>query len=73
MERRGTREEKLSTEDIADIAIMLACERDETWTTLSSMRPEAKQKLLSAVCILVQEVVEDNGFTERFKKTWGGG
>ena len=38
------------------------------------MRSDAEKKLLSAVCILVQEVVEDNGLTERFKnwaKRWG--
>ena len=32
-ERRGTRQEELSAEDIA---IMFACERDETWNTLRS-------------------------------------
>ena len=47
---------------------------NETWTTLRGTRPKAKQKLLSAVCTFVQEVVEDNGLTERFKnwaKCWG--
>ena len=71
MERRGTREEKLTAKDIA---IMLACECDETWQTLRNMRPDARRKLLSAVRILVQEVVEDNGLTERFRnweKRWG--
>ena len=46
----------------------------EAWCTVRGMRPEAKKKLLSAVCILVQEVVEDNGLTEQFKiwaKRWG--
>ena len=50
---------------------MLACEADETWTTLRNLRPEAKQKLLSAVCILVQEVVKDNGLSFKNKaKGW---
>ena len=35
------------------------------------MRPEAKQKLLSPLCILVQEVVEDNGLTENWARRWG--
>ena len=70
---RLTREEDLLQEDIA-IAIMLACDADETWKTLRSLRPEAKQKVLSAICVLVQEVVEDNGLATRFKdwaRRWG--
>ena len=60
--RRGLREEDLTAEDIA---IMTTCEIDETWQTLRHMRPLAKKQLLSAaLCILVQEVVEDNGLTE---------
>ena len=41
---------------------------------IRSMRPDAKQKLLSTICILVQEVLEDNGLCERFKnwaRRWG--
>ena len=55
-------------------AIMAACEADETWRALRSLRPEGKQKLLSALCVLIQEVVEDNGLSKRFEgwaMRWG--
>ena len=45
---------------------MAACEAEEAWQTLRKMRPEAKQKFMSAVCILVQEIAEDNGLCERY-------
>ena len=46
---------------------MVACEADETWRAVRGLRPEGKQKLLSAPCVLIQEVVEDNGLSQRFK------
>ena len=60
---RGVREEELTKEGLA---IMAACEADEAWQTLRSMRPATKQKFMSAVCILVQEIVEDNGLSVRY-------
>ena len=45
---RGVREEELTPEDLAIIA---ACEADEAWQTLKSMRPATKQQFMSAVCI----------------------
>ena len=50
------------------------CNADETWRALRSLSPEGKDKLLSALCVLIQEVVEDNGFSQRFQgwaKRWG--
>ena len=61
-EHRPRREEELSQEEVA---IMLACEADETWQALRNLRPEAKQEMLSAICILVQEILEDNGRVRR--------
>ena len=68
---RGVREEELTPEDLA---IMAACEADETWQTLRNMKPDTKQKFMSAVCILAQEIVEDNGMSARYQnwaKRWG--
>ena len=51
--------------------------KDLTAEELAILRtpcPEGKDKLLSALCVLIQEVVEDNDLNERFKgwaKRWG--
>ena len=68
---RGMLGEELTPENMA---IMAACEAGEAWQTLRNMRPDTEQKFMSAICILVQEIVEDNGFCER-NKIWakGGG
>ena len=55
-------------------AIMAACNADETWRVLGALSPEGKDKLLAALCVMIQAVVEDNGLNERFKgwaKQWG--
>ena len=57
-------------------AIMAACNADETWRAMRSLSPEGKDKLLSALCVLIQDVVdvEDNGLSHRFQgwaKQWG--
>ena len=68
---RPRREEDLTEEELA---IMAACEADETWNALRRLRPDAKQKFLSAACVLIQEIVEDNGLAERFRgwaMRWG--
>ena len=61
---RGLREEGLTAEDRA---IMHACEQDETWQTIRQMRGSAKEKFLTCLCILVQEVVGDAPAMERFR------
>ena len=38
---------------------MVACNADETWRALRALSPEGKDKLLSALCVMIQEVVED--------------
>ena len=53
---------------------MAACEADETWNALRRLRPDAKEKFLSAACVLIQEIVEDNRLAERFRgwaTRWG--
>ena len=46
-----------------DRAIMDACENDETCQTIRSMRGSTREKFLTCMCILVQEVVEDPAMT----------
>ena len=65
------REEDLSAEDRA---IMEACENDETWQTIKRMRGSAKEKFLTCLCVMIQEVVEDLACAARFRgwaRRWG--
>ena len=65
------REEDLSVEDRA---IMEACENDETWQTIKRMRGNAKEKFLTCLCVLIQEVVEEPACAARFRGwTWRWG
>ena len=58
------REEDLSAEDRT---IMEACENDETWQTIKRMRGNAKDKFLTCLCVMIQEVVEDPACAARFR------
>ena len=55
-------------------AIMEACENDETWQTSKRMRGNGKDKFLTCLCVMIQEVVEDLDCAARFRgwaERWG--
>ena len=52
-----------------DRAIMEACENDETWQAIKRMRGSAKEKFLTCLCIMIQEVVEDPACAARWVGT----